>query len=231
MQHTVLSAAHMAVNIQAMPALRDLSLQVKQGQLVGLLGRNGAGKTTFMRSVMGHLPLHSGQITFMGERLNSSDKHQRAAFGIGYMPEDRGLVPQLTVEENILLPLWVNKTLKEKDRLDFVYSLMPEVANMRERRALLLSGGQQKLVALCRALAVGTKLLLLDEPFEGVAPALSQRLAEVIHSLKGSSIAVLISQSDVNHTGALFDCQFVIDRGANLAPKDEATPESIEAAV
>lgn len=222
MPHSVLSAAHLAVNIQAMPALRDLSLQVKQGQLVGLLGRNGAGKTTFMRSVMGHLPLHSGQITFMGENLNHSDKHQRAGLGIGYMPEDRGLVPQLTVEENILLPLWVSKTLQAKERLDFVYSLMPEVANMRERRALLLSGGQQKLVALCRALAVGTKLLLLDEPFEGVAPALSQRLSEVIHSLKGSSIAVLISQSDVNHSGGLFDHQFVIDRGANLLPPEPA---------
>lgn len=86
---------------------------------------------------------------------------------------------------------------------------------MRARRALQLSGGQQKLVALCRALAVGTRLLLLDEPFEGVAPALSMRLADVIHQLKGSKLAVLISQSDVNHSGSLFDHSFVIERGAN----------------
>lgn len=218
MSTPLLSASHLAVNIQAMPALRDLNLQIDEGQMVGLVGRNGAGKTTFMRTVMGHLAPVSGSITFLGHDLSKTARHYRAAVGIGYMPEDRGLVPQLTVEENILLPIWISKTLKREERLDFVYGLMPEVADMRDRRALLLSGGQQKLVALCRALAVGTRLLLLDEPFEGVAPALSQRLAEVIHSLKGSSLAVLISQSDVNYSGHLFDHEFIVDRGANAVP-------------
>ncbi|ABD68759.1 ABC transporter related [Rhodoferax ferrireducens T118] len=215
MSELLLSASHLAVNIQLMPALRDLNVQIREGEMVGLMGRNGAGKTTFMRTVMGHLPPTSGRIEFRGESLDQHARHERAALGIGYMPEDRGLVPQLTVEENILLPIWVSKTLNREDRLAFVYGLMPEVADMRARRALQLSGGQQKLVALCRALAVGTRLLLLDEPFEGVAPALSMRLADVIHQLKGSKLAVLISQSDVNHSGNLFDHSFVIERGAN----------------
>lgn len=215
MSELLLSASHLAVNIQLMPALRDLNVQIREGEMVGLMGRNGAGKTTFMRTVMGHLPPTSGRIEFHGESLDQRARHERAALGIGYMPEDRGLVPQLTVEENILLPIWVSKTLNREDRLAFVYGLMPEVADMRARRALQLSGGQQKLVALCRALAVGTRLLLLDEPFEGVAPALSMRLADVIHQLKGSKLAVLISQSDVNHSGNLFDHSFVIERGAN----------------
>jgi branched-chain amino acid transport system ATP-binding protein len=215
MSKPLLSVSHLAVNIQAMPALRDLNVQIDEGDMVGLLGRNGAGKTTFMRTVMGHLPPVSGSLEFLGEDLVKRARHDRATLGIGYMPEDRGLVPQLTVEENILLPIWVSKTLQREERLAFVYGLMPEVADMRDRRALLLSGGQQKLVALCRALAVGTRLLLLDEPFEGVAPALSQRLAEVIHKLKGSQLAVLISQSDVNHSGTLFDREFVVERGAN----------------
>jgi branched-chain amino acid transport system ATP-binding protein len=126
-------------------------------------------------------------------------------------------VPQLTVEENILLPLWVAKHLDSKARLDFVYEVIGELAEMRGRKALLLSGGQQKLVALGRALAVGTKCLLLDEPFEGIAPALSERLSEVLASLRGKDLTLLMAQSDMNHSRELVDAEFMIERGANLA--------------
>jgi branched-chain amino acid transport system ATP-binding protein len=205
------------VAIQSVVALRGMSLTVADGTMAGLVGRNGAGKTTLMRTVMGHLAPSLGRITFDGQDLAALPRHARAALGIGYMPEDRGLVPELTVEENILVPVWVNKALAVDERLALVYRVLPELLEMRERRALLLSGGQQKLVALARALAVGTRLLLLDEPFEGVAPALSRRLADVIAGLKGSRIAVLISQSDLNHSRSLLDAEFVIERGANVA--------------
>ena len=206
------------VAIQSVIALRGVTLTVADGTMVGLVGRNGAGKTTLMRTVMGHLAPRQGRIAFDGQDLAALPRHARAALGIGYMPEDRGLVPELTVEENILVPVWVNPALKADERLALVYRVLPELTEMRERRALLLSGGQQKLVALARALAVGTRLLLLDEPFEGVAPALSRRLAEVIASLKGTRIAVLISQSDLNHSRSLLDAEFVIERGANVVP-------------
>ena len=204
------------VSIGSVQVLRGLSLTVGAGRMVGLVGRNGAGKTTLMRSVMGHLQPSQGRIVFDGQDLAALPRHRRAALGIGYMPEDRGLVPELTVEENILVPVWASKGLRQDDRLALVYRVLPELREMRERRALLLSGGQQKLVALARALAVGTRLLLLDEPFEGVAPALSQRLAEVISGLKGAQMAVLISQSDLNHSRDLVDSEVVIERGANL---------------
>jgi branched-chain amino acid transport system ATP-binding protein len=211
----MLQIENIHVAIQSVVALRGLTLSVANGTMVGLVGRNGAGKTTLMRTVMGHLMPSQGRITFDGQDLAAMPRHARAAMGIGYMPEDRGLVPELTVEENILVPVWVNKTLQVDERLALVYRVLPELTEMRQRRALLLSGGQQKLVALARALAVGTRLLLLDEPFEGVAPALSRRLADVISGLKGS-IAVLISQSDLNHSRSLLDAEFVIERGANV---------------
>ena len=204
------------VSIQSVQVLRGLSLQVDTGRMVGLVGRNGAGKTTLIRTLMGHLAPSQGRIVFDGHDLGKLPPHARAALGIGYMPEDRGLVPELTVEENILVPVWVNKALKEAERLALVYRVLPELLEMRARKALLLSGGQQKLVALARALAVGTRLLLLDEPFEGVAPVLSKRLGEVIAGLKGSATSVLIAQSDLNHSRRIVDSEVVIERGANV---------------
>jgi branched-chain amino acid transport system ATP-binding protein len=214
----MLEVRSLHVAIDSVVALRGLSLEVGSGRMVGLVGRNGAGKTTLMRSLMGHLAPTSGSVVFDGRDLLALPAHARAGLGIGYMPEDRGLVPELTVEENILVPLWVNRALVAADRLALVYRAVPELLEMRGRRALLLSGGQQKLVALARALAAGTRLLLLDEPFEGVAPALSKRLAEVIASLKGSEVSVLMAQSDLNHARRLVDSEFVIERGANVEP-------------
>ena len=208
----------LVVEIQSMPALRGFSMSIARGAMVSLVGRNGAGKTTLMRSIMGHLkPVH-GTIRFEGTDLAACPRHTRASLGIGYMPEDRCLVPQLTVEENILLPLWVADHLDRKARLDLVYGMIGELAEFRHRKALLLSGGQQKLVALGRALAIGTKCLLLDEPFEGIAPALSERLSEVLASLRGNDLTLLMSQSDMNHSRALIDVEFTIERGANLLP-------------
>ena len=205
------------VSIQSAQVLRGLSLSLEKGQMIGLVGRNGAGKTTTLRAIMGHLPIGSGTIHFDGHDLSRLPPHKRAGAGIGYMPEDRGLVPELSVQENILVPLWATGVIDTTSRLAFVYKVLPELYEMRDRRALLLSGGQQKLVALARALTVGTRLLLLDEPFEGVAPALSARLSEVIASLRGSELSVLIAQSDLNHSRSLLDAEIRIERGVQLA--------------
>ncbi|MFN5234873.1 MAG: ABC transporter ATP-binding protein [Burkholderiaceae bacterium] len=213
----MLEIDHLHVSIQSAQVLRGLSLSLEKGQMIGLIGRNGAGKTTTLRAIMGHLPIGSGTIHFDGHDLSRLPPHKRAGAGIGYMPEDRGLVPELSVEENILVPLWATGVIDTTSRLAFVYKVLPELYEMRDRRALLLSGGQQKLVALGRALTVGTRLLLLDEPFEGVAPALSARLSEVIASLRGTELSVLIAQSDLNHSRSLLDAEIRIERGVQLA--------------
>lgn len=213
----MLEVKDLHVSIESVQVLRGLSLTLHNGAMSGLVGRNGAGKTSFMRSVMGHLQPSSGTMVFNGQDLTKLPPEARAALGIGYMPEDRGLVPELTVEENILIPLWVSPNLNAQERLRFVYGVLPEVEAMSDRKALLLSGGQQKLVALARALVIGTKLLLLDEPFEGVAPALSIRLSDVISGLSGMDLSVLIAQSDLNHSSSLVSQEVVIERGANVA--------------
>ena len=139
----LLDIDNLVVEIQSMPALRGFSMRVMRGAMVSLVGRNGAGKTTLMRSIMGHLKPSRGTVRFEGADLSSRPRHVRAALGIGYMPEDRCLVPQLTVEENILLPLWVAEHLDRKARLEFVYEVIGELTEMRQRKALLLSGGYE----------------------------------------------------------------------------------------
>lgn len=202
--------------------LRDANLSMAAGSTVGLIGRNGAGKTTFMRTVMGLLPATGGSISIGGVDVTSQPAHMRAVQGVGYMPEDRRLIPEFTVEENIVLPIVAIGETIDKSRLDWVYGLMPEIARFSDRKALALSGGQQKLVALARALIVGKKLLLLDEPFEGVAPALAQRLIEVIVALRAEGLSVLLSESDAVHSKNLLDELFVIERGEIIREEKKA---------
>lgn len=210
----MLVVRNLSVSIQRIEILRGVSLDLAAGTAAGLVGRNGAGKTTLMRSIMGLLAAREGEIRFEDADLTRTPAHRRAPLGIGYMPEDRRLVPTLTVEENVLVPAWAAGSQDATARLKRIYELMPEVARFAQRRALQLSGGQQKLVALARALMCGTRLLLLDEPFEGVAPALSQRLIEVIGDLRAEGQAVLLSESDYVHSARLVSRLFVIERGA-----------------
>ena len=205
------------VAIDSIPILRDVAIKVPAGKMVGLIGRNGAGKTTLMRAIMGLLPSRAGRLAAAGADLTNLPPHRLARLGISYMPEDRRLIPSLTVEENVLLPAWANGIADAAKRLQWIYGLMPEVRDFRERRALQLSGGQQKLVALARALMPGNKLLLLDEPFEGVAPVLSRRLTEVIGGLRQEGMSVILSESDDTLSADLVDLVYRIERGVVTA--------------
>jgi branched-chain amino acid transport system ATP-binding protein len=166
-----------------------------------------------MRTIMGALTPTAGTIALDGEALRDVPAYARARLGVGYMPEDRRIIPQLTVEENLLVPAWATRAKDAADRLARIYRMIPELQALRERRGLQLSGGQQKLAALGRALMTGTRLLLLDEPFEGVAPVLAQRLAEVVALLRNEGVSVVLSESDLSHSRKLLDVVFHIDRG------------------
>jgi branched-chain amino acid transport system ATP-binding protein len=201
------------VSIQAVEILRGVELDLPDGAMAGLIGRNGAGKTTLMRTIMGLLGYRRGSIRFQGKDLKTVPTYAISRLGFGFMPEDRRLVPELTVEENILVPAWAVGSTEMEKRLELVYWMIPEVKASADRKAMQLSGGQQKLVALGRALMSGTKLLLLDEPFEGVAPALSMRLVEVVSALKKEGISIILSESDLKHSSGMLDRVFRIDRG------------------
>jgi branched-chain amino acid transport system ATP-binding protein len=206
------------VKISGFTVLRSLSLEVPSGAFVGLIGRNGAGKTTTLRSIMGLVALESGRIELDGDDLTSLVPHVRAAHGIGYMPEDRRLIPTLSVEENILLPAWARSIPGAQFRLGTIYQLMPEVKALARRPATQLSGGQQKLVALARSFMSGRKVLLLDEPFEGVAPALAQRLAQAVKELAAAEqgMSVLLCESEFKWPRMLAKHIYVIERGETM---------------
>jgi branched-chain amino acid transport system ATP-binding protein len=211
----MLSLEGVNVSIGPVAILRGVNLDVRAGEFVGLIGRNGAGKTTLLRTVMGLLPSGSGRLGFEEQPLAGLPTHRRVGLGIGYMPEDRRLVPGLSTEENMLVPAWAAAIGAEdaSAQLARIYELIPELTALRARKALQLSGGQQKLVALGRALMAGRKLLLLDEPFEGVAPVLARRLAEVIAGLRKLGLSVVLSESSMTHAHGLLDRVFTIDRG------------------
>jgi branched-chain amino acid transport system ATP-binding protein len=205
--------SNLSVSIGAIPVVRSASFALEEGEMCGIIGRNGAGKTTLFRAIMGAIPASGiaelGRIDLLALR-----PHLRVAHGIGYMPEDRRLVPEFTVEENIRLPALSLKMAGAEQRLDWILGLMPEVAKFRARPSLELSGGQQKMVALARALMAGTRMLLLDEPFEGLAPALARRLGEVLANLKNQGISVLLAESNEVHVIDLLSRTFRIERGS-----------------
>ena len=210
----MLKVDRLDASIGPTPILRAIDLEVPAGSMCGLIGRNGAGKTTVMRTIMGLLKATAGCVEFEGQDLVPMDGHRRAHLGIGYMPEDRRLVPQLTTEENIMVPVWATHLADSQQRLRWIYGLMPEVEEFRHRRASELSGGQQKFVAFGRALMAGTRLLLLDEPGEGIAPVFVRRMIEIMKDLKDEGQAVLVAESNDAHISHLLDQTFVIERGS-----------------
>lgn len=212
----MLELSNVGASIGIIPILRNLDVTISAAETVALIGRNGAGKTTLLRSIMGFTTV-TGSIRFEGEDITGLLPAKRPGLGIGYAPEDRRLFSAFTVEENILLPAQVAKldAAETKRRLDRVYHILPELREMAGRPAGNVSGGQGKMVALGRALMLGTRLIMLDEPFQGLAPALALRYAEALKALRDAdrTVTLIITESNPSLLRGFASRTLLIERG------------------
>jgi branched-chain amino acid transport system ATP-binding protein len=201
--------------------LHGVTLGVAEQEVVCLVGRNGAGKTTTIDSIMGLLPVSSGHIVFHGEDISRLPAHVRARRGMGYAPEDCGIFPELTVEENFVISRMLSSAsgrVKEAaftagDAEERAYAVFPEVRALTQREGLHLSGGQKKMVAIARAMTLSPSLLLLDEAFEGLAPAVVTRFIDAVIKIKEMGISILIAESNLANASRIADRLYAIDRG------------------
>jgi branched-chain amino acid transport system ATP-binding protein len=220
--HTYRGAAHV---------LQGVSLRVGPGEAVCLVGRNGAGKTTTIESAMGLLSVRAGRITLQGQDITRLPTHERARLGIGYSPEDAGIFPDLTVAENFEISRTLAAAHRARDAADGpgaadaaerALALFPEVRQFLDRRGLNLSGGQKKMVAIARALTLSPSILLLDEPFEGLAPVVVSRFIEATRRIKEMGVSLLIAESNLATASRIADRLYAIDRGEIIFQGDPA---------
>jgi branched-chain amino acid transport system ATP-binding protein len=206
-----------AINTFRGPAhiLHDVSLTVAANEVVSLVGRNGAGRTTIIESIIGLLPTRSGKIVFRGNDISRLPPHRRAKRGIGYAPENSGIFPELTVAENLMISRWLSDKARQgsDDPEARALSVFPEVGKFLSRPGLNLSGGQKKMVSIARAMALAPALMILDEAFEGLAPVVVKRFRDAVMMIKGFGISLLLAESNLTSAAAIADRIYVIDRG------------------
>jgi branched-chain amino acid transport system ATP-binding protein len=214
---TLLSVSNLDAAVEGFQVVYDVDFEVNAGEAVGYVGRNGAGKTTTFRSVMGLSEILSGSVTFRGEELTELRPEQIPRRGIGYQPEDRKLFTGMTIDENFRMPIWTlgdERGIEDEDAaVEDVYDIFEELSDRRNANVENLSGGQAKMVSIGRALALKPDLLILDEPLEGLAPIIVERLKEYIEEINDRGIAVLIAESNVEHVPEMVDQLYVLERG------------------
>lgn len=210
----MLELSNVKVDIQGSRILNGISLSVAAGELVCLVGRNGAGKTTTFRSIMGYRRPLSGEITFDGADLTKLPTWRIAQSGIGFSPEESEVYADLTVAENIELSTWTRPTGRPaQERIEEAYAVFPKLRQYLARGGAQLSGGERKMVSIARALTLDPKLLLLDEPFEGLSPAIIPLIAEGVASIRAMGKGVLMAESNVHHIPDYVDRLYVLERG------------------
>ena len=194
--------------------LHGIDLSVKEGELITLLGRNGSGRTTTLKSIMGLVGRRTGSVMFNGEEVTALASHRIARLGVGYCPEERGIFSGLTTEENLMLPPVVRSdgmTIAE------IYELFPNLHERRQSPGMRLSGGEQQMLAMARILRTGARLLLLDEITEGLAPVIVKKLGEVIRLLKSRGYTILLVEQNFRFAAPLADRHYVLEHGRIVA--------------
>jgi urea transport system ATP-binding protein len=212
----MLSIDNLNISIGGSRILRDVSLNLCANHVFCLMGRNGVGKTTTLRSVVGLYKTNSGRIIFEGRDITRMPPEKRALAGIGYVPQGRGIFPHLTVAENLFIGA-VAKGKKAKEALERVYSLFPIIKEFLPRKGGMLSGGQQQQLAIGRALLTEPKLLILDEPTEGLQPNIIDQIGEAIKLLRKESITILLVEQYLEFCKELADNFAILDRGGVVA--------------
>ncbi|MGA2463812.1 MAG: ABC transporter ATP-binding protein [Thermodesulfobacteriota bacterium] len=209
-----LKVDHVDVFIQASHILRDILIEVAEGEVVCLIGRNGAGKSTMLRTIMGFLKPRSGRVEFLKQDISWLPAYKIAQMGMGYAPEDAGIFPDLTVQENIEIGSWVRETSRTpEEKVRLAYQVFPLLEKYRSRKGDQISGGERKMLSIARALASEPKMLLLDEPFEGLSPAISISIKEKIYEISMLGVSMLIAESNVHHVPESTRMLYVIERG------------------
>jgi branched-chain amino acid transport system ATP-binding protein len=194
--------------------LHGISLAVAQGEIVCLLGRNGAGKTTTLRSIMGLTPPRSGSIAFNGRTIAGLQPFKIARLGIGYVPDDRRIFPDLTVEENLEIARRLSRADGDRWSVERIYDLFPVLRDLRANRGSGLSGGEQKMLAIGRALMQNPSLLLLDEPVEGLAPLVVRQLVQVLRQIREAGVTILLADQNVKFARRVGDRGYIVEKGA-----------------
>ena len=210
----ILEVKDLNVSIKASHILRDVAIEVEEKEVVCLIGRNGAGKTTLLRTIMGFLKPETGRIVFRGKEIQGLTPHDIALKGLGFAPEESEIFADLTTFENIEIATWTRETSRRpEERIKLAYSVFPTLERYKARKGEQISGGERKMLSIARALALDPHLLLLDESFEGLSPAIIPQIAESIHQIAKMGRSIFLAESNIYHVPDFADRLYVIERG------------------
>jgi urea transport system ATP-binding protein len=231
MINQILKIENISAGYGSTVVVNSFSFSINQGEVLSITGRNGVGKTTLLRSIIGIIPIKSGNLLFNNENINTKSPSERSMLGISYVPQGREIFTSLSVEENILLPILVRTKVNLKDKLNEIYKLFPILEEKKNNSGSSLSGGQQQQLAIARALVSNPKVILLDEPSEGIQPSIVKFIGETVQKIsKTLKTAFIIVEQNISFISQLNSDCLVVDKGRILSKISSSDLRNIEKA-